>query len=178
MHSTQITFRDIPHSEAVYKQVHDYINKISHYCQEFTSCKVVLVAPPKHKYKGQLYSVRISLALPETQIIINHKHHPDLYVAIHDSFQALEKKTESYLQKRRENHRGLGLPTHGTIIKLFPDDNFGFIVDEQENEYYFNDKHLVTKHFQQLRIGDKVNFIGEEGREGLQASHITCRHHN
>lgn len=177
MNSTQITFRDIPHSEAVYKQIHDYINKLTHHCTDFINCKVVLTAPPKHQHKGELYKVRVEVSLPTTKILINNKHNLDLYVAIHDSFQALEKKIESYLQRRHDSYHNVAVTAYGTIVKLFSEDNFGFIKDASDNEYYFNASHVVTKKFTQLCLGDEVNFTVATGKDGgLQAHHITCRH--
>lgn len=178
MNSIQITFRDIPQSAAVHQNIHDHIAKLKQHCDDFLACRVVLTAPPGHQQKGELYSVRITLLLPDKELVVNHKNNSDLYVAIHASFQAMLHKAEAYLARKRVNLKAPVIPTQGSVAKIFPEANFGFINDHEGNEYYFNDHHVVAKCFAKLKVGDKVNFTIVPAQEGLQAHHISpVKHH-
>jgi cold shock CspA family protein/ribosome-associated translation inhibitor RaiA len=173
MNSIQITFRDIPQSAAVHQSIHDHIAKIKQHCDSFLACRVVLAAPPGHQHKGELYNVRITLLFHDKELLVNNKNHSDLYVAIHDSFQAMMHKAEAYAARKRAHLKTPEIPIQGTIARIFLDEGFGFIHDQAGNEYYFNDQHVLAKHFAKLKVGDKVSFTIVTAQEGLQAHHIS-----
>lgn len=112
----QITFRDMPTSEAVRARIIERVNELEQFHSRIMSCRVVIRAPHRHQRKGRLYSVRIDLKVPRREIIINREPalnhaHEDIYVAIRDAFDALGRRLEDTARRRRGDvkaHMGSG----------------------------------------------------------------------
>ena len=104
--SVTVTFKDFEHSDAVETRVRERAEKLTHFYDRIVECRVVLQAPHKHRHKGKLYSVRIDLIVPGAELVVNHgqheKHqHEDVYVAIRDAFQAMERQLSQFADKHR-----------------------------------------------------------------------------
>lgn len=102
----QITFRDMEPSEAVRARIVKRVTELEQFHQRIMSCRVVVRAPHRHQTKGRLYSVRIDLKVPRREIVINRepaaRHaHEDIYVAIRDAFDALDRRLEDTARRRR-----------------------------------------------------------------------------
>lgn len=102
----QITFRDIRTSAAVRAKITERIEKLDQFHPRISSCRVVVRAPHRHQHKGRLYNIRIDVKVPRREIAINHEPaahqaHQDIYVAIHDAFNALERRLEDIVRRRR-----------------------------------------------------------------------------
>lgn len=104
--SSRITFRDFDSSDAVSFVVQDHINSLERYRLNIQSCDVVLSLPHKHAHKKAAYHVEIRLHIPGETIVVMREPekddtHSDIYVAIRDAFDALERKLETFLDKKR-----------------------------------------------------------------------------
>ncbi len=177
MNSIQVTFRDIPYSEALENQIHDHAEKLSQYFERFIHCRVVLTIPQKHKHQGKIFNVRINLLVPGKELVVTHQQNEDLYIAIRDAFNALSRQLEDYIRRRRGNVKCHDIPLHGFIIRLFPEDNFGFIKGQDGNEYYFSGTNVASTTFDHLAVGDTVQFLTEPSADGLQARRVTLERH-
>ncbi len=173
MSSIQVTFRDIPYSAALETQIHEHAEKLNEFFDGFTHCRVVLTTPQKHQHQGKIYNVRINLAVPGKEIVVTHQEHEDVYIAIRDAFNALSRQLEDYVRKKRGDVKTHSIPAYGNILRIFPDEGFGFIKGQDENEYYFNMTHLASTRFDSLKIGDAVHFLSEPVDDGLQARRVT-----
>lgn len=103
---TQVVFRNIEHSDAVESAVYKRLEKLERYCDEIQSLKVTLETPHNNHYKGKVYHVGVEALVPNHDIVVTHdqhdKHsHEDIYVAIRDAFNAVERRLKSVYGKRR-----------------------------------------------------------------------------
>ena len=125
----QITFRNMPSSQAVESHVREKAAELEAFCQRILSCRVTIEAPHRHHQKGKAYEVRIDIAIPGDEIVVNHapnrlktpklnersggdndvveshqihRHgaHEDIYVAIRDAFNAAGRKLQDYMRRR------------------------------------------------------------------------------
>lgn len=125
----QITFRNLPPSEAIEKNIREKTSKLASFYGPITSCRVMVEAPHRHHHKGKAYQVRIDLAVPRNGIVINHapirlsavklsesngfeeklsethersKHgaHANVYVAIRDAFNAAGRQLRDYARRQ------------------------------------------------------------------------------
>jgi ribosome-associated translation inhibitor RaiA len=102
----QITFRDIPRSEALEAVIREKAEKLDQFYEKVMACRVVVEAPHGHHHKGYLYHVRIDLTVPRGELVIkrdpkdNHAHE-DPYVAVRDAFKAARRKLQDYARKQR-----------------------------------------------------------------------------
>ena len=104
--NTQITFRGIPHSDAVEENILKKAEKLDKFYERILACRVIVEAEHHRHHKGNLYHVRIELDVPEKNIIVsreNHaKHaHEDIFVVVRDAFDAARRQLEDYARIQR-----------------------------------------------------------------------------
>lgn len=173
----QITFRNLPASEAVEQDILDKIDDLDKYHDKITSCRVVIESPHHHHHKGYLYQVRIDLRLPGIELVVNTESeknhaHEDVYVAVRDAFDAMKRQLKKYIHKRRHDVKAHeGLPT-GQISNLFNGDGYGFITALDGRNIYFHRNSVIDFDFNKLEVGQSVQFVEEMGEKGPQASTV------
>jgi ribosomal subunit interface protein len=97
----QITIRDMEHSDALETHIRDKVSKLEEFSTHITSCHVVVEIPHKHQHQGKQFNVRIDIGVPGSEIVVNHGHAEDVYVALRDAFDAAKRKLEDYARKIR-----------------------------------------------------------------------------
>ncbi|MBD2496575.1 HPF/RaiA family ribosome-associated protein [Nostoc sp. FACHB-280] len=180
----QITFHNIPPSEAVEAKIRSLADKLEHFYNRITRCRVTVDAPHRHQRNGKLYQVRIDITVPTGEIVVNrdppeHQSHEDIYVAIRDAFDAAKRKLQDHTSMLRQETKTHEEQPHGRITSLFSDEDYGFIETPDGSEVYFHRNSLFNGDFEQLQVGDEVRFAEEEGDKGLQASTVRLigKHH-
>lgn len=101
----QITVRDVPGSKAIDNLIHKRVEKLHHFYQRITSCRIVIDVPQKHRHQGKLYSAHVDLTIPGKELVINRKQNEDLYIAVRDAFDAAERLLEDYVKRRRSSKK-------------------------------------------------------------------------
>lgn len=172
MQPVQIVIRDIPSSPALESHIRKKAEKLAQYYDRINSCQVAVDVPQKHKRQGKLFKVRIDLTVPGKELVVNRKFDEDVYVAIRDAFDALFRQLECYARKRRGDVKTHESANLGYVNKLFPEEGYGFIQAVDGSEFYFSMSNVSYPRFEQLLIGDIVQFIGATGGEGMQAHHV------
>jgi len=99
----QITIRDVEHSEALEAHIRDKVKKLEEFFEHIMSCRVVVEMPHKHHHQGKQFNVRIDIGVPGSEIVVNHDHNEDIYVALRDAFDAAKRRLEDYARKIRGN---------------------------------------------------------------------------
>lgn len=107
---TNIVFRGIDHSPAVEEAIHKRLEKLERYNHQIQSLKVILDSPHNNHHKGKVYHVGVEAFIPNHDIVINHDQHDnhsheDIYVAIRDAFDAVERRLKSTIGKQRKFKR-------------------------------------------------------------------------
>jgi len=97
----QITFRDMPHSDAVEQRIREKAVKLERFNGKILGCHVVVEMPQRHKHQGKLHSVHIDLAVPGRELAVNRVEDEDVYVAIRDAFSAAQRQLESFVERQR-----------------------------------------------------------------------------
>lgn len=102
----EITFRGFPHSDAVEMKIREKVGKLEQFCDYIISCKVAVEAEHRHQHQGNLFHVRVDLAVPNKHIVVSRDHHDrhayeDLYVALRDAFDATKRQLEEYVRINR-----------------------------------------------------------------------------
>ena len=120
----QITFRNMPPSDAVAARVQEEAEKLDEFYKRITSCRVIVEVPHRHHVLGDQVHVRIELGVPQGEIVVRHepslrgavrrsgeqeweKHleanpqHKDVEVAIRDAFKAARRQLQDYARRQR-----------------------------------------------------------------------------
>ena len=97
----QITFKDIPHSDAVETHIREKVAKLETFYPNIIGCHVTVELPHKHHHQGKLHNVRIDIKVPGSEIVVNRDKHEDIYVALRDAFDAAKRQVEEFGRKQR-----------------------------------------------------------------------------
>ena len=102
----QITFHQIDSSEAVADAIREKVANLEKFYDRLISCRVVVERPQHQHHNFAPYSVRVELEVPGTTIVgggagTKNDHFEDVYVAIRDAFDAMERRLKSLAQRRR-----------------------------------------------------------------------------
>lgn len=97
----EVTFRDVPRSPAVEASVQRWSKRLAHVYERVERCSVVIERPHRHHRTGQLYDVRIELAVPNRIIAVTHDPgidgaHEDVHVAVADAFRAARRQLQDH----------------------------------------------------------------------------------
>ncbi len=172
----QITFRDIPKSDAIEADIREKAAKLDQFYDSIMSGRVIVEAPHGHHHKGKLYHVSIDLTVPDGELVVNRSPgnhaHEDVYVAIRDAFNAIRRKLQDYARKQRGKVKVHETAPHGRVSELVLDEDHGIIQTMDGREIYFHRNSIVDADFKSLNIGDEVRFVEEVGEKGPQASTV------
>jgi cold shock CspA family protein/ribosome-associated translation inhibitor RaiA len=173
----QITFRNVPSSEAIDAKIRQKTDKLNQLYSRLMGCRVAIEAPHRH-HQGNLYHIRIDLTVPGGELVVNrtppeHQAHEDIYVAIRDAFDDAKRELQDYARRQRGDVKTHETPQpQGRVAKLFPDEGYGFIETADGYEVYFHQHSVLDNAFDELELGSEVSFVEEEGERGPQASTV------
>lgn len=173
----QIVFRGIPPSEAVEARVRKKVDKLERLHSNITSCRVAVEAEHQHHHQGNQFHVRIDITTPNREIVVSREHHDkkaheDVYVAIRDAFEAAKRQLEAHVRIQRGDVKTHDPRDTGVIVRLAPEQDFGFIETTNGREIYFHRNSVLGKGFESLEVGSQVGFVEETGEQGPQASTV------
>jgi len=173
----QITYRDIPRSDALDARIRDKAAKLEAFHPHVTSCRIVVEERHRHKHQGKQFTVSIDLRVPGHEVFVNRDHHEDVYVALRDAFSAAGRKLEDLAREQRGDVKTHEVPQHGKVVRIFPEDGCGFIETPDGRELYFSRENVVEPSFERLESGMAVQFIEELAAEGRQAKRVSVGKH-
>ena len=178
----QITFRGIESSEAVERRVRELADRLERFHNHITSCHVTIQAPHHHQRQGVRYDIHLRIGVPNGEVDISRSGakngaHEDPYVAIRDAFDAATRQLEDVVRRSDHRARERTAPTRGKVVRLFPQDGYGFIDTSDGLEVYFNEHAVLGPGFGKLEIGDEVTLevADQESDKGPQASTVHPR---
>jgi ribosomal subunit interface protein len=146
MYSVKVTIRDTLKSQFLEDHIIKKAFKLSQYCQQISKCRVFVDMPQKHKHQGKLFRVSVELNVRGKELVVNRKLNEDVYVAVAQAFDAMERKLENYTHRRvnniRKRKRGaatndsLEFNNNERINKMLSQEaNDEFFIDELDLEY-------------------------------------------
>lgn len=191
----QIIFRNMETSSKLEEAVLTEATKLERFFPRIMSCRVAIEAP-KRRERG-LYGVRIDLGVPGEELVVEHtptlytelqglkaertskesqphRERRDARLAIHEAFREMRRQLQDYVRVRKgralaKGREGLLV---GKVIRLAPDEGFGFVETSEGQDVYFHQNSVLGGHFARLRVGTAVRFAVENGEQGPQASTV------
>lgn len=145
--------------------------KLERLYDRITSCRIA-VERESGRQEGGPYRVRLDITVPGSELVAN-KAAEDLNVAIRDAFQAAERQVDEFSQRRRGDVKTPVGPPEGRVLRLFPEQDFGFLAGEDGREVYFHRNAVLEPGFDSLEVGARVRYAETQGIEGPQASTVS-----
>lgn len=176
----QITFRDMPSSDAIAAHIERRASKLEHLFDRLTHCHVVLEEPHRRHQKGKKFHVRIELHVPGKDLVVAKTPDDakdDLHAALDAAFGDAERVLEDYARVLRHESKTALKSPHGIVGKIFHDRGYGFIEAEGDgHEVYFHKNAILDAKFETVSVGARVRFCEEDGDKGPQASTVHVVH--
>ena len=174
----KITFRNMEPSHAIEARIRERIDKLEHVYGRLTGCQIAIEAPHRHHQHGKLYRVRVHAILPRMEVVAgrdpgDHHAHEDVYVALRDAFDAVERRLEDCARRQRGAVKTHEQPPLARIASLFRDKGYGFLSTFDGREIYFHRNSVRGTRFDELELGSSVRFVEESGDKGPQATVVT-----
>jgi cold shock CspA family protein/ribosome-associated translation inhibitor RaiA len=177
----QIVFKDTESSEFIEARVRDRTERLERFNAHVIGARVVIEVPHKSPGSGKVpLGVAVEVEVPGRVLVARgeedmHELKGDRTSIINRVFDAMERQLEDDSQVRRRDvkeHAASG--EVGRIVRLFPDQNYGFIEVAGSPDLYFTTNALQNVGFEQLEVGGEV-FVTRattEGPMGPQASSV------
>jgi cold shock CspA family protein len=169
----RVDYRNVRPTAIIEKRIRRKAAKLDRIFNRITACRVTVEGPDSYPRKGGQFTVRLDLTVPGQEIVISRRHAENLAVAVREAFEAAQRKLEDYSRIRRNNVKQRKKPPEGRVVRLFPEDGYGFIDDGAGREIYFHRNSVLSPGFDGLEVGYRVRYSEEQGNDGPQASTVS-----
>lgn len=171
----EIAFRGVEPTEGVKEEIRSGIDSLEQVSDQIMSCRIMVEMADHRQRTGNLYRVSINITLPGHEIIVNrapaeHLPQEDLFQAIGEAFDRARQQLIEQARKTRGDVKAHETPSHGHVVRLFPE--YGFIDTADGREVYFHRNSLISGDFDDLEEGSELRFAVEQGTEGPQATSV------
>lgn len=181
----EITYRNVTKSDAIETLIHEKAAKLDRLHDSIISCRVSVEQPQEYQKSGNQFRVRIDLRLPPGKELVTRREsgkgemHEGLRKVITDAFHAMERqlkkikgKQEDHVKNNKPNNDNNEAELTGLVVRLFPEEGYGFIKTLEGREVYFHQNSVIHEDFDRLEIGTGVRLVQTEGEKGPQASTV------
>jgi hypothetical protein len=175
----QIVFRDIQHSASLEKLIEERVLRLEHVHDHIIGCRVV--AGAAHRGPQQSIaplSIAVEVEVPGRPLIVaksEAKRKGEQGALVNRVFDAVQRQLEQIAEITKGNvKRHENAVESGVIVRLFPEQNHGFVEVKGGPDLYFTRNAVVRGSFDALRIGSLVRITraATEGVMGPQASSV------
>ena len=175
----EISFRNTDRSPAVEEVVRERAQALSRQCDRLMHLRVVIEMVGRHHRKGRAFRTRIEMKLPRRTVVVgraseSNPAHEDVYVAVRHAFDAAGRRVQDNARRRRGETKTHDGPPQGKVVRLFPEDGYGFVGLPDGQEIYFHRNSVVGTDFDKLALGDPVRVTVHEmeSEKGPQAGTV------
>ena len=110
----QLTFRSMPHSDALAAHLRERAEKLEHLFDRIVSCHVVIELSGHDHRHGDRCRFGVHVGLPGREVLVTHSaaedhDHPDAFAAADRAFDDVERRVAHWVKRQRE-HRHDPLP--------------------------------------------------------------------
>lgn len=100
-----ITARGMDLTPAMEDNVRRRAQKLERFTDRILACRVVIEEPPRHHHKGAAYNVHIDLTVPGFELVVKREPNPDLYLAVRDAFNAVQRQLTEHFDRLHAHSR-------------------------------------------------------------------------
>ena len=174
----EIQFQGMTGTPQIQGVIETHLAQLEQRWGRVTACRVVLKGPGQHHRTGGLYEVHIRLALPDgREVNVDRtppadERHADLTFAIDDAFKHARRQLQDQVRRIQGQVKHREGPPTGTVVRLDPSGEFGFIETGDGQEVYFHRNSVLGQGFPRLRVGSRVTYAEEPGEKGTQATTV------
>jgi cold shock CspA family protein/ribosome-associated translation inhibitor RaiA len=175
----QIAFHNMASSPQLEQRVRELFARLERYYDGIISARIVIEAPHKQPHKSTI-GISISIGVPGRDIVVKREqrlHEADDHNVwvLNEAFDAAARQVEEYSRiRRREVKAPEPERQYARIVRLHPEQDYGFIETRERQNLYFHRAVVRDDQFDALEIGSEVYYTlaDDEGAMGPMASNI------
>lgn len=176
----EITWHNTDPIHRVEARIDQRLTRLEKLSDRITRCNVVIEAPHQSQRQGNLYEVRLDLAVPGAELSVNRRPgddnaHADVMVAVRDAFDAMERQLKRWKERHSGRPEVLAEPLTGRVAELDRDAGSGQIAAADGRMVYFHRNAMVSGDFAALEPGDAVELVVDPGEDAAGAHASTVR---
>lgn len=98
-----LTFKGLASSPALEEKIRAKADKLDHFHDRITSCRVVVEAANARDNLGRVLTVRVDVTVPGAELVASREAgtDADVHVAVRDAFDAVIRQLEDHVRKHR-----------------------------------------------------------------------------
>jgi len=155
------------------KLIRRQVELLERFCPRLTRCEVFVNGMGEHHQTGGPIVVRLHLGIPGGELTVDRQTGEDPRAALRRAFSAGRRQLQDWVRIQRRATKTHRPQTRGRVVRLFPEEGYGFLKTRDGREIYFHANSVLDSGFHALEIGTEVRFHEEQGDEGPQASSLT-----
>lgn len=178
----QIAFKDTESSEFIETLIRERVDRLERFHHRIIGCRVVVDIPHRSHGSAKLpMGIAVEVEVPGRNKIVakgaenRHDTKADQSVIINKVFDAVQRQLEEAadIQRGAVKQHDSEMET-GLVVRLFPDQNYGFIEVKDSPDLYFTRNAVNGDAFDELEVGTivQVTRATDEGPMGPQASSV------
>ena len=178
----QIVFKDTASSEFLEKLIRQRAQRLERMHPHIIGCRVVVDVPHRSPESGKpplAISVEVEIAGKHTIVGKDEQERREMkndhYAVVNRAFDAVQRQLQSAVEIDRhhvKHHEGGG--ETGLVVRLFSDQNYGFIEVAGSSDLYFARTAVTGGNFDDLTVGTMVEVTraSADGPMGPQAQSV------
>lgn len=157
--------------------IHRRVEKLERYCDHLQSCRVAVEKPNESVSSGSGFRVRLDMTVPPKHELAVREEPGDgestdsLERVVNRAFSTAERRLKE-LVERQQGETKTHEVNNAFVVRMFDEDDYGFLKTPQEREIYFHKNSVADDDFDRLEVGTQVRFEEAMGDMGPQATTV------
>lgn len=177
----EIAFHNLQPSPSVEAELRQRVDKLERRFGRLIGCRVSVEKLHNQHRTGNLFEVHVSLTVPGQELVVSRQPHkakeryanPDIRTSIRDAFDAAERQLEAFKGKvRSDTSAPSASALTGQVTLIEPGADHGFILNNVGTQLYFHRDSVTNGRFEELKEGDLVHYLEQEGDAGPVATKV------
>jgi ribosome-associated translation inhibitor RaiA/cold shock CspA family protein len=178
----QIAFKNVESSASLETLIRERVERLQRFHPHITGARVVVEVPHRSPESGKLpLGIAVEIDVPGRNPVIakgeqdRREVKGDRSAIVNRVFEAAERQLEQIAAIRKgevKQHGSAG--DTGVVVRIFPEQNYGFIEVKDSPDLYFSREVVGNGSFEHITVGSLVHVTraATEGPMGPQASSV------
>ncbi len=173
----QIEFENVQASPELRSAIDQHVAELENRFGRLTAGRIVVRGPGDRHQTGGQYQISIRLVLPDGREVNvgrtprEDERYADLTFAVDNAFKRARRQLQDKARLIRGDVKSHDIQPVGTIVRIDPSGEFGFLQGTDGHEVYFNRKSILDG-ASNVAVGTRVSYVEEIGEKGPQASTV------
>jgi cold shock CspA family protein len=178
----QIEIEGVKKTPELLAAIDEHIGELENRFGRVTVCRIVVKGPGDRHQTGGQHQVSIRLALPDGREVnvgrtpTQDERYADLTFAIDNAFRRARRRLQDQARLMRGQTKLHEDQPVGTVVRIDPSGEFGFLESADGHEVYFSCKSVLNDGASSIAPGTRVSYVEEIGEKGAQASTVKVLH--